>query len=107
MASIKHEIEVFSANGSAFGHEQYKDGQPSGEYFFIREVDVSVHSPYGEQATITLTVDEAKAAVKILQEAIKKASKSDKKIIAMERKRQNDIERLLSNMRSGQSQEND
>ena len=107
MASIKHEIEVFSANGAAFGHEQFEDGQLTGKYFFIREVDVSIHSPYGEQATITLTVDEAKAAVKILQEAIKKASKSDKQIIATEKKRQNDIEHFLNNIRSRQSQEND
>lgn len=103
MGKVQKMVNVFMAEAEVFGHEKYVDGKRSGEWEFVREIDVTVNSQYGESASISLTVDEAKEAVKVLQDAIKKASKSDKQIIAEEKRRITEIDRQLNELRLKQS----
>lgn len=107
MESIKKEIDVLSVNGAAYAYEKYTNGEPNGDYGFIREIDVTVNSPYGTEATVTLTVDEAKEAVKILQNAIKNASASEKQLIAFEKKRDKQMSAFLGMVNRGKTLEND
>lgn len=55
----------------------------------------TVNSSYGTGATVVITIDEAKDAIKILQNAIKNASVSEKQLIAFEKKRDNEMSAFL------------
>ena len=107
MGSIKQEVETFIVNASAYAYEKSTDGETNGEYGFIREIDVTIYSPYGQEASLTLTVDEAKEAIKLLQEAIRKASQSDKELIKSEKKREKDLSHFFDTLRAKRSEEKD
>lgn len=81
MGSLKKEVEVFAAYGEAYAYEKQKNGELTDEYGFQREITLTINSPYSTEASISISIDEAKEAVKIIQDAIKKASVSEKQLI--------------------------
>jgi hypothetical protein len=105
MGKLQKMMDVFSAEADVYSREKYVDGKPSGEYTIVRDVDITLNSTYGEWASVTLTVEEAKQVVSLLQEAIKKASRSEKKILAEEKNRMKDLDNFLSNLKQNRTEE--
>jgi hypothetical protein len=91
VGKVQKQIDIFTAQAESYAYKKYVNGKETDEYVVVREIDVTLVSTYGEIASITLTVDEAKEVVKVVQDAIKKVSKSDKQIIASEQKRVKDL----------------
>lgn len=105
MGKVQKMMDVFTAEAETFAHEQYKDGEPTGEYDVYRNIDVTLNSEYGDYSSVAVTLDEAKQMVKVLQEVIKKASRSDKQIIAEEKKRSAHVAKILKSIRGRVDQE--
>jgi alkylated DNA nucleotide flippase Atl1 len=104
---VQKKIDIFTAQPESYAHKKYVNGKETDEYVVIREIDVTLVSTYGEIASITLTVDEAKEVVKAVQDAIKKVSKSDKQIIAAEQKRVKDLSGFFEKISTRHSVESD
>lgn len=99
MGSLKKEVEIFTAYGSAYAYERHKNGELTGEYGFQREITLTINSPYGTEATVNISIDDAKEAVKIIQDAIKKASVSEKQLIKSAKNRSSQLDAFLGVMR--------